>query len=70
MKCPVCGAAELVNDTRDVPYTYKGESTLIPAVSGMYCPSCPEIVLAMDEADRYGDAAGAFHQQVNANLGH
>lgn len=23
MKCPVCGAAELIHDTRDLPYTYK-----------------------------------------------
>jgi hypothetical protein len=22
MKCPVCGAAELVPDTRDLPYPY------------------------------------------------
>ncbi|GEM_PF-5175425 len=29
MKCPVCGAAELIHDTRDVPYTYKGETTVI-----------------------------------------
>ncbi|MCW3611357.1 type II toxin-antitoxin system MqsA family antitoxin, partial [Burkholderia cenocepacia] len=24
MKCPCCGAAELIHDTRDMPYTYKG----------------------------------------------
>ena len=28
MKCPVCGAAELIRDTRDIAYTYKGESTM------------------------------------------
>ncbi len=38
MKCPVCGAAELIHDTRDLPYTYKGESTVIQAVTGDYCP--------------------------------
>ena len=32
MKCPNCGKAKLVHDTRDMPYTYKGESTVIPAV--------------------------------------
>ena len=25
MKCLVCGAAELIHDTRDLPYTYKCE---------------------------------------------
>jgi YgiT-type zinc finger domain-containing protein len=34
MKCPACGAAELVHDTRDMPYTYRGESTIIPDVNG------------------------------------
>jgi HTH-type transcriptional regulator/antitoxin MqsA len=40
MKCPCCGAAELVPDTRDMPYTYKGESTTVPAVTGDFCPAC------------------------------
>ena len=31
MKCPVCGAAELIRDTRDLAYTYKGEPATIPA---------------------------------------
>ncbi len=35
MKCPVCGAAELIHDTRDLPSTYKGETTTIPAVASM-----------------------------------
>jgi HTH-type transcriptional regulator/antitoxin MqsA len=34
MKCPCCGAAELIHDTRDMPCTYKGETTTIPAVTG------------------------------------
>jgi len=37
MKCPLCAAAELVHDTRDPPYTYKAETTLIPAVTGYFC---------------------------------
>lgn len=52
MKCPNCGAAELVHDTRDMPYTYKGEVTTIPAVTGDYCPSCGEAVLDMSESVR------------------
>jgi HTH-type transcriptional regulator / antitoxin MqsA len=40
MKCPACGAAELVHDTRDMPYTYKGDSTTIEAVTGDFCPAC------------------------------
>ena len=41
MKCPVCGAAELIHDTRDLPYTYKGETTVIPAVTGDFARPAP-----------------------------
>ena len=38
MKCPSCGAADLVRGTRDVPYTYKGEQTVVSGVSGDSAP--------------------------------
>jgi HTH-type transcriptional regulator/antitoxin MqsA len=68
MKCPVCGAAELVHDTRDVPYTYKGETTTIPAVSGDYCPACAEIILDKEESERFGLHVREFNKQVNAAI--
>jgi HTH-type transcriptional regulator/antitoxin MqsA len=66
MKCPVCGAAELIHDTRDVPFAYKGESTIIPAVTGDFCPACDEIVLTREHGDRYSELIGVFQRQVNA----
>ena len=66
MKCPVCGAAELIQDTRDLPYTYKGEATIIPAVTGEFCPACDEVVLNREHGDRYSELLGAFQRQVNA----
>jgi HTH-type transcriptional regulator/antitoxin MqsA len=42
MKCPSCGAARLVHDTRDVPYIYKGEAGVLPQVTGDFCPACGE----------------------------
>ena len=66
MKCPACGAAELLHDTRDVPYTYKGETTTFPALSGDFCPACGKILFDAAEADRYGAAVCAFNKQVNA----
>ena len=57
MKCPACGAAELVRDTRDMPHTYKGETTTIAAVVGDYCPACGEGVLdAAESASGEGHA--------------
>ncbi len=52
MKCPSCAEAELVRDTRDMPYTYKGESTIIPAVTGDFCPACDESILNVVESRR------------------
>ena len=52
MQCPVCGAAELIHDTRDLPYTYKGETTVIPAVTADFCPACDESITDMLETER------------------
>lgn len=66
MKCPCCGAAELIHDTRDMSYTYKGDSTTIPAVTGDFCPACGEVVLSREHGDRYSELVGVFQRQVNA----
>lgn len=66
MKCPCCGAADLVRDTRDVPYVYKGEETLIPTVTGDFCPACDEVILDAVEGDRFSRLIGEFQRQVNA----
>ncbi len=66
MKCPVCGAVELIHDTRDISYAYKGESTIIPAVTGEFCPACGEVVLNREHGDRYSEMIGVFQRQVNS----
>ena len=68
MKCPVCGAAELVHDIRDLPYTYKGESTVIPAVTADFCPACDESITDMAETERVMREMQAFNKQVNAAI--
>ena len=68
MRCPVCGAAELVHDIRDLPYTYKGETTTISDVAGDYCPACGESVLDTAESARVSAAMLAFNRQVNAGI--
>lgn len=68
MKCPVCGAAELIHDTRDIPYTYKGEATVIPAVTADFCPACNESLTGMDETERVMCEMQAFNKQVNAAI--
>lgn len=68
MKCPVCGAAELIHDTRDLPYTYKGEATVIAAVTGDFCPACAESILDAAESNRVMREMRAFSKQVNAAI--
>ena len=66
MKCPSCGAAKLIHDTRDLPSTYKGEATIITGISGDYCPACGEVVLDRESGDRYCAMLGKFQREVNA----
>jgi HTH-type transcriptional regulator / antitoxin MqsA len=68
MKCPICGAANLVTDTRDRPYFYKGKSTVLPGVSGEFCPSCDESFLGQAESRRTMDLMLAFNKRVNAAM--
>jgi HTH-type transcriptional regulator/antitoxin MqsA len=68
MKCPVCGAAELIHDTRDLPYIYKGENTVIAAVTGDFCPACAESILDAAESNRVMREMRAFSKQVNAAI--
>jgi len=64
MKCPSCGAAELIHDTRDIPYVYKGESTTILDVTGDFCPACGEVVLNREHGDRYSELLGVYQRQA------
>ena len=68
MKCPNCGAAKLVQDTRDLPYTYKGESTVLPQVTGEFCTACDESILDATESRRTMNLMLAFNKQVNASI--
>ena len=65
-QCPVCGGAELIPDTRNLPYTYKGETTTIPAVMGKFCPAYGEVILEPGESDRVMREMKAFAKEVNA----
>ena len=67
MKCPACGGAELIHDTRDLPYTYKGETITIPAVTGDFCPACGEAILELGESRRTSDLMLQFNKEVNAS---
>ena len=68
MKCPSCGAAKLVRDTRDLPYIYKGEKTVLPNVTGDFCPACAEGVFDAAQSRRVSILMREFTKQVNASI--
>ncbi len=57
-----------MHDTRDVPYTYKGESTILPRVTGDFCPACDESILNASESRRTMELMLDFSKQVNASF--
>jgi HTH-type transcriptional regulator/antitoxin MqsA len=68
MKCPSCATSELLHDTRDMPYIFKGESILIPAVTGDFCPACDESILNAVELRRTMNFMLDFNKQLNASI--
>ena len=68
MRCLSCSSPDnhLIHDTRELPYSFHGQSTFIPAVTGEYCPVCGEGVLALSESVRISGLMRAFNRQVTA----
>ena len=58
----------MARDTRDMPYIYKGESTIISSVTGDFCPACGEAVLEKSESERISALMLGFNKQVNASI--
>ncbi len=69
MKCPVCGGAALVYGTRDMPFTYKGQTIQVTAVMADWCDACGESLTGPAESERVMRAMNEFRQQVNAQDG-
>lgn len=68
MKCPSCSAGKWVRDSRDLSYSYKGESTVLPQVTGEFCTACDESILDAAESRRTMSLMLAFNKQVNASI--
>lgn len=68
MKCPTCGKRSLTTDTRDLPYTYKGQTTVFAQVTGDFCSACGESLLDAAESRRTMALMLEFNKKVNAEL--
>jgi len=65
MKCPLCGAGDMVHEFRSLTYTYGGRSTVVMQ-SGEFCTVCGEGVFSAEESERYLAAVTAFRAGVDA----
>jgi HTH-type transcriptional regulator/antitoxin MqsA len=69
MRCAECDSnKELVEETRDLPYTYKGRKTVLKDISGGWCPACGEVYFRPGQGDKYLAAIRAFKKEVNAAM--
>lgn len=70
MRCEMCGKGDLVEETRDTPYTYKGRKTMLKDIHGAWCPACGEVFfnLGQGNSDKYMEAVRTFKKEVNATL--
>lgn len=57
---------ELVFESRDLPFDYKGRRIVVPAVEGWHCPVCSECEFSGDEGARYAHAIEAHMRAVDA----
>jgi HTH-type transcriptional regulator / antitoxin MqsA len=68
MICPVCGGAELLHDTRDIPFVYKHHSTLLLAVEADFCSACHESITDNAMTERVMADMHTFSTAVDAAL--
>lgn len=66
MKCEICGTGDMAPEIRDLPYTYKGETTVLAHVEGEFCTACDEAILGPQESRRTMNLMLAFNKQVNS----
>lgn len=67
MRCPVCGVGHLVHDTRNVLHVYKGQSTMIPNVTGDHCLACGETLMNSENSEHYMASVTSFRREVDAS---
>lgn len=64
MNCPLCGAGNLVRESRQLDCIYAGRSTTIRQ-SGDFCDSCGEGIFSSDESERYLAEVNQFRTKVD-----
>jgi len=55
-----------VLETQDLPYVFRGQSTVIPNVTGVFCGAVGELILDAAESARVSGLMLEFNRQVSA----
>jgi YgiT-type zinc finger domain-containing protein len=62
--CHSCGIGFLVADTRDWVYRWEEYETVIPSVSGMFCPACGDVFTQGEHKSRLEGMQTEFRQKM------
>jgi YgiT-type zinc finger domain-containing protein len=62
--CYSCGIGLLVADTRDWVYRWEEYETVIPAVSGMFCPACDDVFTQGEHMSRLEGMQTEFRLKI------
>lgn len=65
--CPFCEEGIFTHKTKDMEYTYKGHSLMIPQ-PGSYCNICDESILESEDMKATRMDLQAFHSRVDGLL--
>jgi HTH-type transcriptional regulator/antitoxin MqsA len=65
-ECLNCGQGILRHAVKDVPYEYKGRTTLAPKVAGWHCPNCHEVEFDTGEGERFAGAIKHLAAEIDA----
>ena len=69
MQWSVCAGAELAHGASGVPYTYKGELTVILAVSQRLLPVMRQSITGPTKSQRYMDVITVLYHRLDAAVG-
>lgn len=59
---------ELVHDQKDLSFSYKGQTLIVPQVAGWHCPVCHDCEFDDGEGKRYSALQEAFVHEVDAHI--
>jgi len=68
MKCPTCGHSEMATKVQDETLSYGGQSLLLHAMKGDFCPKCGEGIWDEESYRRYTEAQSAIVRTAKEDI--